>query len=123
LGKRSHLAVAEFGDGQFEIVTPSISILAEPSVAWVDGNVERHGTREAAEAHLRFLYTPEAQDIAARRYFRPSDPDALARHAARFPQLELFTTGDVFGDWRTIHATHFADGAIFDQISAGSRRQ
>ncbi|WP_135210421.1 sulfate ABC transporter substrate-binding protein [Vitreimonas flagellata] len=119
----AHLALAEFGEGQFEIVTPSISILAEPSVAWVDANVERHGTREAAEAYLRFLYTPEAQDIAARRYFRPSDPEALARHAGNFPELELFTTAEMFGDWQSIHATHFADGAIFDQISAGSRRQ
>jgi sulfate transport system substrate-binding protein len=119
----AHLALAEFGEGRFEIVTPSISILAEPSVAWVDRNVERHGTRETAEAYLRFLYTPEAQEIAARRFFRPSDPDVLARHADRFPAIELFTARDVFGSWDQIQAAHFADGAIFDQITAGARRQ
>lgn len=119
----AHLALAEFGEGQFEIVTPSISILAEPSVAWVDRNVDRHGTREAAEAYLRFLYTPEAQEIAARRFFRPSDPEVLARNAERFPALELFTTSEVFGAWADIQTTHFADGAIFDQISAGPREQ
>lgn len=119
----AHLALNEFGEGRFEIVTPSTSILAEPSVAWVDRNVERHGTRAVAEAYLRFLYTAEAQEIAARRFFRPSDPDVLARHADQFPALELFTAGDVFGTWSDIHATHFADGAVFDQITAGAQRQ
>ena len=119
----AHLALTEFGADRFEIITPSVSILAEPAVAWVDRNVERHGTREAAEAYLRFLYTPEGQDIAARRFFRPSDPEALARHAAQFPRLELFTAADAFGGWPDIHAAHFADGASFDQIMAAAPRR
>lgn len=119
----AHLALAEFPDGRFEIVTPSASIVAEPSVALVDRNVDRHGTREAAEAYLRFLYTPDAQEIAARRFFRPTDASVLERHRASFPALDLFTTDDVFGPWRQIHDTHFADGAIFDQITQGASRQ
>lgn len=119
----AHLALAEFGGNQFEIITPSISILAEPSVAWVDRNVERHGTGDLAQAYLRFLYTPEAQEIAARRFFRPSDPAILAQHADSFPPIELFSAGEVFGTWSEIQATHFADGAVFDQFSAGARRQ
>jgi sulfate transport system substrate-binding protein len=119
----AHLALTEFGEGRFEIITPSVSILAEPTVAWVDRNVERHGTREAAEAYLRFLYTPEGQNIAARRFFRPSDPAVLAEHAAQFPQLELFTAADVFGPWSDINAAHFADGAAFDQIMATIQRR
>lgn len=119
----AHLALAEFGQDRFEIITPSVSILAEPAVAWVDRNVERHGTREVAEAYLRFLYTPQGQDIAARRFFRPSDPDVLAQHASQFPALQLFTVGDVFGAWPEVNAAHFADGAAFDQIMAGIARR
>jgi len=118
----AHLALAEFPSAHFEIVTPSVSILAEPSVALVDRNVAKHHSREAAEAYLRFLFTPEAQEIAARRFFRPSDPQVLARHSADFPQLQLFTAREVFGSWAQIQATHFADGGVFDQISAGQRR-
>jgi len=119
----AHLVLQEFGADQFEIVTPSVSVVAEPSVAWVDRNVERHGTRESAEAYLRFLYTPEAQEIAARRFFRPTDADVLARHADLFPSLRLFTVDEVFGSWAEVHQTHFADGAVFDQITAGAARQ
>jgi sulfate/thiosulfate transport system substrate-binding protein len=117
------LALTEFGPGRFEIVTPSISILAEPAVAWVDRNVDRHGTRELAEAYLQFLYTPQGQEIAARRFFRPSDPQILAQHPAQFPSLQLFTAADVFGSWADIRTAHFADGAAFDQIIAGAQRR
>jgi sulfate/thiosulfate-binding protein len=119
----AHLALAEFGEGRFEIVTPSMSILAEPSVALVDRNVERHGTREVAEAYLNFLYTAEAQAIAARHYFRPSDPEILAQQGDRFPAIPLITVDETFGGWAEAQRVHFADGAIFDQISAGARRQ
>jgi sulfate/thiosulfate transport system substrate-binding protein len=110
----AHLALSEFGEGEFEIVYPSVSILAEPAVAWVDANVERRGTREAAEAYLRFLYTPAAQQIAVQHFFRPSDPAILA--ASTFPAMDMITVDDVFGGWAEAHRTHFADGAIFDQI-------
>jgi sulfate transport system substrate-binding protein len=118
----AHLALQEFGEGRFEIVTPSISILAEPSVALVDRNVDRHRTRAAAEAYLRFLYTPEAQEIAARHFFRPSAPEILAAQGDRFPSIRLITVDETFGGWAEAHRVHFADGAIFDQITAGARR-
>lgn len=118
----AHLALQEFGATQFEIVAPSISIRAEPSVAWVDRNIDRRGTREVAEAYLNFLYTAEAQEIAARRFFRPAVPEALARQT-QFPAIRLLTADETFGSWADIHRTHFADGAIFDQITAGAARQ
>ncbi len=102
--------------GQYEIVYPSISILAEPSVALVDSNVDRRQTRAAAEAFLRYLYTPEAQEIAARNFYRPRDAAVLARYAKQFPGLRLTTVGGDFGGWAKAQATHFADGGIFDQI-------
>ncbi|MGE0827784.1 MAG: sulfate ABC transporter substrate-binding protein [Hyphomonadaceae bacterium] len=119
----AHLAIAELGAGQVEIVMPSMSVLAEPSVAWVDRNIDRRGTRAIAEAYLRFLYTPEAQEIAAQNYYRPTDPAVLARHADRFPSLPLINVDETFGGWAQAHATHFADGGVFDQITAGARRQ
>jgi len=119
----AHLALAEFGQGQFEIITPSVSIRAEPTVAWVDRNVERHHTAEVAEAYLRYLYTPEAQEIAARRFYRPSDPAVLARHADTFPALRLLDFTQTFHSWSEVQATHFAEGGVFDQITAGAQRQ
>lgn len=119
----AHLALAEFGEGQFEIVTPSVSIRAEPAVAWVDRNVERHHTREAAEAYLRFLYTPEAQEIAARRFYRPSDATVLARHADTLPAIRMIDFDQTFHSWAEVQATHFAEGGIFDQMTAGAQRQ
>lgn len=113
----AYLAIQEIGAGSVEIVTPSMSILAEPSVAWVDRNVEEHGTREIAEAYLRFLYTPEGQDIVARNHYRPSDPEALQRHASDFPAIPLVTVDETFGDWSEVHRVHFADGGVFDQIT------
>jgi len=115
------LAVNEFGKDKMEIVVPSVSILAEPAVALVDANVDRHGTRKAAEAYLAFLYTPEGQELAARNFYRPRLAEAAARHADQFPQIPLFTVDEVFGGWRKAQATHFADGGIFDQIHKPGR--
>jgi sulfate/thiosulfate-binding protein len=113
----AHLAVQELGQGQVEIVVPSRSILAEPPVALVDGVVDRHGTRAVAEAYLRFLYAPEAQEIAARRFYRPRDPAVAASHHDQFPAVAMDTIAD-FGGWATAQATHFADGGVFDSIEA-----
>jgi sulfate transport system substrate-binding protein len=115
------LAREQLGDGRFEIVLPSVSILAEPPVAVVDTVVRRKGTREVAEAYLRFLYTPEGQEIAARHHFRPSDPAVLAKHTAQFAALELFSIEEVFGGWKNAQALHFADGTIYDQITLAGR--
>lgn len=113
------LAVNELGRDRFEIVVPSISILAEPPVAVVDKVVDRHGTRAAAEAFLKFLFTPEGQKIAATHYYRPRDPEVAKAFAASFPHLDLFTIDELFGGWRKAQAMHFDDGGVFDQISSG----
>jgi sulfate/thiosulfate-binding protein len=111
------LALNEFGKDQFEIVAPSLSILAEPPVSLVDGNVDAKGTRKAAEAYLNFLYTPEAQAIIAKNYFRPFKPESADKDdLARFPKIELVTVDKTFGGWKKAQATHFADGGTFDQI-------
>ncbi len=116
----AHLALAEFGADNFQIVYPSYSVLAEPSVAVVDRVVDRKGTRAVAEAYLRYLYSDAGQDLAARNHYRPRNAAVLARHRAAFPDIALFTVDDVFGGWAEAHRTHFADGAIFDQISRRS---
>jgi sulfate/thiosulfate transport system substrate-binding protein len=116
----AHLAQAEFGQGQFDIVIPPFSILAEPTVAVVDRVVERKGTRAVAEAYLRHLYSREGQELAARNYYRPRDPAILARNRSRFPDLELVTVDGVFGGWAQAQQTHFADGGILDRITARS---
>jgi len=113
----AHLAQREFG-GDFEIVVPSVSILAEPPVALVDKVADRRGSRAAAEAYLKFLFTPEAQEIAAKHFFRPRDPAVWDKVKDQFPAVKLFTIDDVFGGWTQAQATHFADGGIFDQIMA-----
>jgi sulfate/thiosulfate-binding protein len=111
------LALQEFGKDQFEIVTPSLSILAEPPVSVVDGNVDAKGTRKVAEAYLQYLYTPAAQAIIAKNYFRPASPEFASKEdLERFPKLELITVDKVFGGWKKAQATHFADGGVFDQI-------
>jgi sulfate transport system substrate-binding protein len=110
------LSINEFGKDKFEIVVPSLSILAEPPVAVVDKVVDRKGTRAAAEAYLKFLYTPEGQEIAAKHYYRPRDPATAKKHESTFPQVQLITVDDVFGGWRKAQATHFGDGGIFDKI-------
>ncbi|MGI6496466.1 MAG: sulfate ABC transporter substrate-binding protein [Kiritimatiellia bacterium] len=104
--------------GEFDIVLPSESILAEPVVAWVDRVTDRRGTTALAKAYLEGLYSPEAQELAASHFYRPSDPAVLERHAALFPPMELFTVDELFGGWRQAHADHFADGASFDRIYA-----
>ena len=110
------LAIEKLGPGRIEIVTPAVSILAEPPVSIVDSVVDRRGTRAVAQAYLEYLFTPAGQDIAAKHYYRPRDPEALARHAAEFAPLELFTIDDVFGGWDRAQAEHFDDGGVFDQI-------
>src|SRR5262245_7522769 len=110
------LAIQELGPGKFEIVVPSLSILAEPPVAVVDKVVDKKGTRKVAEAYLQFWYTPEAQEIAAKNFYRPIDPKVLEKYQGQFPKVTLFTINDVFGGWQKAQKTHFADGGIFDQI-------
>jgi sulfate transport system substrate-binding protein len=110
------LATKELGPDKFEIVIPSVSILAEPSVAVVDKVVLRRGTRVIAEEYLKYLYTPEGQEIAARNYYRPRNPEVAARHAELFPKHELVTIKD-FGGWAKAQKEHFGDGGVFDQIN------
>jgi sulfate/thiosulfate-binding protein len=110
------LAVRDLEPGAFELVVPSISILAEPPVAVIDRNVLRHGTRAVAEAYLRFLYSESGQELAATHYFRPRSPAVAARYASRFSPVRLFTVDSVFGGWGLAHAEHFADGGTFDRI-------
>ena len=112
----AHLALKEFGADKFEIVTPSISILAEPPVSVVDKNTKRHGTTEVAKAYLDYLYSDEGQDIAGKNFYRPRSEKAAAKYAANFIQLKLVTIDGEFGGWAKAQKTHFADGGIFDQI-------
>ncbi|RRN64525.1 sulfate ABC transporter substrate-binding protein [Caulobacter sp. 602-1] len=102
--------------GKFDIVYPSLSILAEPPVALVDKNVDRHKTRTVAEGYLNFLYSPLAQELIAKNYYRPRNADVAAKYAARFRKIPLVTIDDTFGGWKKAQATHFADGGVFDRI-------
>ncbi|MBL9126803.1 MAG: sulfate ABC transporter substrate-binding protein, partial [Verrucomicrobiales bacterium] len=113
----AYLALREYGTNRFEIVAPSISILAEPPVAWVDRIVKRRGTEQVAKAYLEYLYTPEGQEIAARHFFRPRLPEVAARHASRFADLRRVTVDEAFGGWSKAQALHFGEGGIFDTIS------
>ena len=115
------LALKELGQGTVELVFPSVSILAEPSVAWVDKVVARRGTAAAAKAYLEFLYTEEGQTIAAKHYFRPRLESVRKAFSAQFPEVPSFTVDDLFGGWAKAHKTHFADGGVFDQIQLGRR--
>jgi sulfate transport system substrate-binding protein len=110
------LAVKELGRDRFEIVAPSVSILAEQPVSVVDRVANRRGTAAVAKAYLEYLYSEEGQEIAARHYYRPRSKTVADRHAAQFPHLYLFTVSQVFGNWQNAQKTHFADGGIFDQI-------
>ena len=112
----AHLALKEFGAGKFDIVYPPVSILAEPPVTVVDKNVDRKGTRAAAEAYLQHLYSPEGQEIAARHFYRPTDAKVAAAYAKNFPKISLFTIDEVFGGWTKAQQAHFNDGGVFDQI-------
>jgi sulfate/thiosulfate-binding protein len=112
------LAVKELGPDKFDIVTPSISILAEPPVTVVDKNVDRKGTRAVAQAYLEYLYTPQGQEIAAKHYYRPRDAKVAAKYAGTFTKVNLFTIDEVFGGWTKAQAQHFNDGGVFDKIYA-----
>ena len=115
----AHLALREMQQQRLEIVVPSVSVLAEPSVAVVDKVVLRRGTRTVAEGYLEFLYTPEGQEIAARNFYRPRDENVAAKFAAVFPKIELVTI-EHFGGWKLAQKEHFATGGVFDQITAES---
>lgn len=117
----AYLAVNELGRDRFEVVIPSISILAEPPVTVVDRVVDRKGTRKVAEEYLKYLYSPEGQEIAAKHYYRPFDKGVAAKYAKRFPKLTLVTIDGTFGGWKKAQKTHFADGGVFDRIYAGAR--
>jgi len=112
----AYLAIKALGSDSFEVVVPSVSILAEPTVALVDKVVDKHGTRTVAQAYLKYLYSPKGQEIAARNYYRPTLPSVAERYAKRFSRLQLFTVDKVFGGWQKAQRDHFADGATFDQI-------
>ena len=116
----AYLSLREFGADKFEIVTPSLSILAEPPVAVVDTVAGRHGTRPLAKAYLAYLYSEEGQDIAGKNYYRPSDPKAAAKYAGQFGKVTLVTIDGAFGGWKKAQSTHFADDGVFDQIYAPS---
>ncbi len=117
------LALKELGPDKFDIVVPSLSILAEPPVALIDKNVDKKGTRAAAQAYLEFLYTPAAQEIIARNYYRPTDKEVAAKYAGQFPKVKLVKIDDaIFGGWAKAQKTHFSDGGIFDQIYQPARK-
>jgi sulfate transport system substrate-binding protein len=113
------LAVRELGKGKFEVVAPSTSILAEPPVAVVDRVAGKHKTAAVARAYLEFLYTPEAQELAAKHYYRPRNPQVAARYAGQFPQVKLFTIDEAFGGWARAQKAHFDRGGVFDQMGVG----
>ena len=115
------LSLAELGRDKFEIVVPSVTILAEPPVAVVESVARRHGLLDVARAYLEYLYSPEGQELVARHYFRPRDEAVAKRHAAQFPAVETFTIDEVFGGWAQAQKKHFADGGEFDRMSAGMR--
>lgn len=112
----AEMIAREFGRGSFEVVYPSVSIQAEPPVSVVDKVVDRKGTRKQAEAYLAWLWTPEAQEIAAQNYLRPRNGEVFKKYAAQFPKISLFTVDEVFGGWKKAQKTHFDDGGVFDQI-------
>ena len=119
------LAQRQMGADAFDIVRPSVSVLAEPPVALVDAVVDRKGTRMVAEAYLDYLYTPEGQDIVARNFFRPTDATVIERYAEQFPAMRLFTVDAAFGGWEQAQKQHFNDGGTYDRLftaAAGSAR-
>ena len=118
----AYLATNQLGKGKFEIVYPSVSILAEPPVAVVDKVVDRKGTRAVAEAYLKFLYTPEAQKIIGKNYYRPRDPAVAAQFKDQFPSLPLFNIDKNFGGWKRVQAAHFNDGGVFDQVFEDAKK-
>jgi sulfate transport system substrate-binding protein len=117
------LLVKKMRGDEYEVVLPSVSILAEPTVSVVDKIVDKRGTREVATEYLKFLYTDAGQELAAKHFFRPSNKEILARYANQYPKLDLFTIADPFGGWSKATKDHFVDGASFDQIYSGSREK
>jgi sulfate transport system substrate-binding protein len=112
----AHLAIKQFGVDKFDIVTPPLSILAEPPVAVVDRVAKKHGTADVARAYLEYLYSDEGQDIAGRNFYRPRSEKAAAKYAGQFSPVKLVTVDETFGGWQKAQKTHFADGGVFDQI-------
>jgi sulfate/thiosulfate transport system substrate-binding protein len=113
----AYLAVKELGPGKFDVVAPSVSIVAEPPVSVVDKNVDQHGTRRLSEEYLKYLYSPQGQEIAAKHFYRPRDPAVAAKYANQFAKIpQLVTIDAVFGGWTKAQATHFADNGTFDKI-------
>jgi len=112
----AYLAVNQLGKDKFEIVYPTSSILAEPSVAWIDKNVEKHGTAEVAQEYLKYLYTKEGQEVIARNYYRPRLKSVEEKYRSHFPVIKLFTINQVFGGWKKAQPAYFGDGGVFDQI-------
>ena len=110
------LSVEQLGKGEFEIIVPSVSILAEPPVTVIDKNVDRKGTRKVAQAYLEYLYSDEAQRLAGKHYYRPTNPKVAAEFSTQFPQVKLFGIDEVFGGWQSAQKTHFNDGGLFDRI-------
>jgi sulfate transport system substrate-binding protein len=110
------LAIKELGPGKFEVVAPSVSILAEPPVTVVDKVAGKHGTKPVAQAYLEYLYTPAGQELAAKHFYRPRLAAVASKYEGQFPKVALITIDEVFGGWKKAHTTHFADGALFDQI-------
>ena len=115
------LALNELGKDKFDIVAPPFSILAEPPVAVVDKNVDKHGSRAAAQAYLDFLYSEAGQELAAKHYYRPRNAKIAAKYASQFPKIKLTSIDETFGGWKKAHTTHFAEGASFDQLYQGKR--
>ncbi len=112
----AYASLKEAGPGKFEIITPAVSILAEPTVSLVDKVAKRRGNEAVAKAYLEYLYSDKGQDIAGKNYYRPRSEKALAKYARQFSKVQLFTIDEVFGGWKKAHPKHFADGGIFDQI-------
>lgn len=115
------LSINELGKGNFDLIAPSISILAEPPVAWVDKVVNRRGTGSVAQEYLKYLYTPEGQEVAARHYYRPRLEAIAKKYESQFPKLNLFTIDEVFGGWQKAQKTHFNDGGVYDEIQRANR--
>ena len=115
------LTIKESGAGEFELVTPSMTILAEPPVTWVDKVVNRRGTRAVAQAYLEYLYSPEGQEIAAKHYYRPRLEAVGTKYSAAFPAVAVFTIDEMFGGWQKAQKTHFNEGGVFDQIQKANR--
>ncbi|MCK9238722.1 MAG: sulfate ABC transporter substrate-binding protein, partial [Thiopseudomonas sp.] len=112
----AEMIAREFGRGGFEVIYPSVSAEAEPPVTVVDKVVDRKGTRELAQAYLEYLWSDEAQRIAAKNFLRPRNQEILAEYADRFPPVDFINVEDTFGNWADIQATHFNDGGVFDEI-------